>query len=295
MRKFDFTNGTAVITGAASGIGRSLSELIADKGSELVLVDRDEEGLSETVERIAARHPELSVHKYVADLSDLDLVEELGKEIATEHSDTHLLINNAGVALTGNFDQVTRQDFDWLMDINLNAPVILTRALLATLLSNSGAHIVNVSSVFGLVAPPGNIAYATSKFALRGFSESLRAELADRETGVTVVHPGGIRTNISRAARIGSAMTAEQVRKALRDAEAFDQMLTISPDQAAREIVDGIESRKARVVIGASATIPDILARLSPSRYHRGLSVVEALAAWIGRRQSDGAQRGGPQ
>ncbi len=194
LPEFDFTSGTALVTGAASGIGEQLAQGLAARGSALVLLDRDAEGLAEVAAQIGTAHPSLPVQTLVVDLADRAGLGEVARQLATDHPDLTLLVNNAGVALGGRFDQLTLEEFDWVMAVNFGAPVTLTHALLPLLKTHPGSHIVNVSSIFGIIGPAGQSAYSSSKFALRGFSEVLRAELAEDAVGVTVVHPGGIRT-----------------------------------------------------------------------------------------------------
>lgn len=278
MREFDFS-GTAVITGAASGIGRELARALAGRGMNLVLLDRDSAGLADTSSIVSTQCPRSTVSLFTVDLSDRAATRELGDKLAVEFTELSLLVNNAGVAMTGAFEQISEEEFDWLIDINLGAPILLTRALLPRLLSNPGSHIVNVSSVFGLVAPAQNIPYVTSKFGIRGFTEGLRAELAGTEVGVTCVHPGGIKTNIARQARIGSLMTTEEAAAARRASLEFESILTISVETAASTIMDGVARRRPRVLIGASAKIPDLVARIFPSNYHKVIDVVEAASS----------------
>jgi short-subunit dehydrogenase len=168
------------------------------------------------------------------------------------------------VALGGRFDQVTLDEFDWVMAVNFRSVVRLTHALLPVLKGHPGAHLVNVSSVFGIVAPAGQAAYSASKFAVRGFSEALRHELAENGVGVTVVHPGGIKTRIAESARIGSGVSVEEYEQGRRQ---FAKLLTMPPDTAAAMIVEAIEKRRPRLLIGWSATVPDVLARLLPGAY----------------------------
>lgn len=210
---------------------------------------------------------------YVTDLSDEEATHTLGDTLAAAHPDTTLLINNAGVALGGTFEQVSEDEFDWLLAINLRAVITLTRALLPVLRANPGSHLVNVSSLFGLIAPPGQVAYATSKFAVRGFTEALRAELAGA-VGVTVVHPGGIRTRIAETARVAAGAPAGQ--EAAGKAT-FARLLTYPPDRAAEEIVVAVETRRPRLLISSSARIPDLMARISPTRYPELLKIVTRL------------------
>jgi NAD(P)-dependent dehydrogenase (short-subunit alcohol dehydrogenase family) len=172
------------------------------------------------------------------------------------------------VALGGRFEDVTLDEFEWLLDIDLHAPITLTSALLPVLLANPGSHLGNVSSIFGIVAPPGQSAYATAKFGLRGFTEVLAAELAGR-VGVTVVHPGGIRTRIAESARLAARLDPAEAE---RGREAIARVLRIPPRIAAERILEGVERRRPRVLIGASAVLPDLAARLAPVATQRLLA-----------------------
>jgi short-subunit dehydrogenase len=263
MQRFTFAGRTCVITGAASGIGAALALNLARRRATLVLIDRDADGLARVAE-VAREVGAAGVDTYVIDLSDGGDRLDLAAEVASRHGGADLLVNNAGVALGGTFEQVSMADFDWLMEINLRAVVRMTKAFLPQLLSRPGAHLVNVSSLFGLIAPPGQVAYATSKFGVRGFSEALRHELAGR-VGVTVVHPGGIKTNIAANARIsGPDPGGEQAARARAFAEAA---LTMPPEEAAQLIVAAIQARKPRLVISRFAKAADVVARLTPARY----------------------------
>jgi short-subunit dehydrogenase len=274
MDRFDFTRGTAIVTGAASGIGEQLAHALARRGSALALIDRDAERLelvAQAVRPVSGR----PLTCYVTDLADDVATHALGGKLAVAHPDARLLINNAGVALGGTFEQVSEEEFDWLLAVNLRAVITLTRALLPVLRANPGSHLVNVSSLFGLIAPPGQVAYATSKFAVRGFTEALRAELAG-DVGVTVVHPGGIRTRIAETARVAAAASAAEV--AAGKAE-FARLLTYPPERAAEQIVAAVEHRRPRLLIALSARIPDAIARLAPARYPALLSLVQRVPA----------------
>jgi short-subunit dehydrogenase len=259
MRPYDFGGGTAVVTGAASGIGAALAHALAARGSALVLLDRDAPRLDAVAS--AVRGTGVTVDTLVVDLADDEATRAAGARLAAEHPGTTLLVNNAGVALGGRFDQVTLEEFDWLFAVNVRAVVRLTHALLPVLKAHPGAHLVNLSSVFGLVGPPGQVAYAASKFAVRGFSQALRAELLADGVGVTTVHPGGIRTRIAENARSGSGTDPDEVAAGRAQ---FARLLRIPPEQAAAQIVAGIEKRRGRVLIGASARVPDVLERLVP-------------------------------
>ena len=259
---FNVKGGAAVVTGAASGIGAALAQLLAAKGCDLALADRNVELLAQVAAQ--ARATGVKVSEHVLDVADRAELAALPAAVLAEHGRINLLINNAGVALMGRFDQITLADFEWLMDINFWGPVRLTHAFLPHLLAQPAAHIVNVSSVFGLFAPPGQTAYVASKFGVRGFSESLRHELDGTNIGLTVVHPGGVKTAISTSARIPNAIDQTKGREATA---AFDKMLRTTPQSAAATIISGVERGKKRVLIGPDAKIADVLQRLMPARY----------------------------
>ena len=264
MDAYEFAGGTAVVTGAASGIGAALAGLLAARGSNLVLVDRDKERLDGVADGVRREHPQLALDTYVVDLSDAAATDEAAEALAAAHPGTTLLVNNAGVALGGRFDQVTLEEFDWVMAVNFRSVVRLTHAFLPVLKAHPGSHLVNVSSVFGIFAPAGQAAYAASKFAVRGFSEAVRHELAENGVGVTVVHPGGIKTRIAETARTGSGVSAEEYEQGRKQ---FAKLLRMPPEAAAAQIVAAIEKRRPRLLIGASATVPDVLVRLMPGSY----------------------------
>ena len=264
MDTYSFDGGTAVVTGAASGIGAALAVQLAARGSNLVLVDRDKERLDGVAADVRREHPQLTVDTYVVDLSDDAATAEAAETLAAAHPGTTLLVNNAGVALGGRFDQVTLEEFDWVMAVNFRSVVRLTHAFLPALKAHPGAHLVNVSSVFGIFAPAGQAAYSASKFAVRGFSEAVRHELAENGVGVTVVHPGGIKTRIAESARTGSGVSVEEYEQGRKQ---FAKLLTMPPEKAAALIVEAIEKRRPRLLIGWSARVPDVLVRLMPGSY----------------------------
>src|SRR3982751_4736414 len=243
MQPYVFAGGTAAVTGAASGIGEALAHTLAARGSDLVLLDRDAERLEGVAGAVRSRHPGRKVSALVVDLADDEATQAIGARLAAEHPEITLLVNNAGVALGGRFDQVTLEEFDWVLAINFRAVVRLTHALLPVLKAHPGSHLVNVSSIFGIFAPPGQAAYAASKFAVRGFTEALRHELGDDRVGVTVVHPGGIRTRIAETARVGSGVSLEDYERGRRQ---FARLLTIPPESAAARIVAAIEKRRQK-------------------------------------------------
>jgi short-subunit dehydrogenase len=263
IRPFAFAGATAVVTGAASGIGAALAANLAERGTRLALVDRDEPGLDAVAGSIRAAHPGLLVTTHAIDLSIHSDFAELVEAIAAQHDRVTLLVNNAGVALGGRVDQISLDEIDWLMSINFRAVVALTKAFLPQLTAAPGAHLVNVSSLFGLIGPGGQSAYSASKFAVRGFTESVRAELEPRGLGVTTVHPGGIATNIAKNARVGEGVP-EAARE--RSRRSIDAMLTMPPSVAAAQIADAIQRRRSRLVITSRAKLVDRIVRLMPVR-----------------------------
>ncbi len=273
MRRYRFAGGTAVVTGAAGGIGAALARALAARGSHLVLLDRDAEGLASVAESVGAGSPDLRIATYVVDLADAPATEAIGATLAAAHPDTTLLVNNAGVALGGRFDQVSATQFDTVLAVNLHAVVTLTRALLPVLTAHPGAHVVTISSVFGLLAPPGQTAYCTSKFAVRGFTEALRGELVPAGVGVTSVHPGGVRTRIARDAMVGEGVSPAA---AARLAE-FDRLLTLDPADAADAILRAVHRRRPRALVGRDAVVLDALVRLLPVTHRRLLSAAARL------------------
>ncbi|MDY7086300.1 MAG: SDR family NAD(P)-dependent oxidoreductase [Actinomycetota bacterium] len=268
---YRFAGRTAVLTGAASGIGEQLAYGLAQRGSHLVLVDVDADRLGPVVARIRAAHPALEVTPLIADLSDRAQVTGVAEQVLAAHPTIGLLINNAGIALGGRFDQVSVEQFEQVMNVNFRAPMLLIHALLPALTATAGSHIVNMSSLFGLISPYGQSAYSASKFALRGLSQVLRAELAENGVGVTTVHPGGIRTRIAQSALVGTGVPAADREPHQR---IFDTLLTYPPSKAAEQILNAVTRRKARLLIASSAKVPDLLARLAPVGHARIMQAI---------------------
>jgi NAD(P)-dependent dehydrogenase (short-subunit alcohol dehydrogenase family) len=255
---------TAVITGAAGGIGRAIAMSLGRRGAHLVLADVNESGLAETVRLIGESNQRVSAHHL--DVGKREAVAAFPKEVLEHHPGVDILVNNAGVALGGTFEQVSEADFEWLFDINFWGVVRMTRAFLPLLHASGDGHLVNISSLFGLIAPPGQAAYSAAKFAVRGFSQSLRLELEGSNVGVTVVHPGGIATSIARNARGPAAASKAQMEKNLKD---FDKMLRMPPEEAGEIIVKAVEKRKPRVIVGSDAKMASIIERFAPVAYGR--------------------------
>ncbi len=261
---FNLKDKVAVITGAAGGIGRGIALALAKRGCHLVLADIDEANLARTAAEMAAKG--VRVTHYRLDVSDAAQIAAFPARVLADHKGVDLLFNNAGVAIGGTFEQVSEADFDWLLSINLFGVIRMTRAFMPLLRGSQEARIVNLSSLFGLIAPPGQTAYAASKFAVRGFSNALRHELEmeGAKIGVTVVHPGGIATSIARNARVPTGMNSADVEKQRKDFQAF---LRMPPEQAGEIIVRAVEGRKARVLVGNDAKFAGLIERLMPVNY----------------------------
>jgi NAD(P)-dependent dehydrogenase (short-subunit alcohol dehydrogenase family) len=269
MRTFD--GKVVVITGAGSGIGRALALDIAARGGMLALSDQDEVGLVETAELARAR-TDREVRADKLDVRDGAAMHEYAASVAAELGRVNVVVNNAGVALHGDFEEVSYEDFAWVMDVNFWGVVRGSKEFLPHLIASGDGHLVNISSLFGLLGMPGQTAYNASKFGVRGFTEALRQEMliAGHPVQVTCVHPGGIKTAIARNARATRSHDQAEV------ARFFDTRLAkTSAEKAAETIIHGVLANKPRVLVGADAKALDLAVRLLGARYQR---VVATLA-----------------
>ena len=272
----------AAVTGAASGIGRALALELAARGCDLALADRDEAGLHATAAEIGrACSQKVTAHR--VDVGEPQQIANFAEAATLAHPGLNIVVNNAGVALLGQFNEIDQAQMDWLMDINFWGVVHSTRAFLPHLARQREAHIVNLSSIFGIIAPPGQTAYAAAKFAVRGFSESLRHELqmAASPVRLSVVHPGGVATNIVRNSRAGTGVT-DNARRA-QTIERFDAVARTTPAAAALRIIAGIEKNRPRILIGNDARFMDLLQRFRPGTYWAVLARRIAKAAKAGK------------
>jgi short-subunit dehydrogenase len=280
VRNFNFQGSAAAITGAASGIGRALALELAARGCDLALCDLDTAGLESLAKEIASSGARRVTTRRV-DVGDPRQIEAFAEAAIADFPAVNILINNAGVALLGQFEEYDQSQLEWLMGINFWGVVHGTRAFLPQLRSRPQAHIVNISSIFGIIAPAGQTAYSAAKFAVRGFSEALRHELATANSPVrlSVVHPGGVKTNIARKARAGAHLRDVPTENDI--GERFEQMARTTPAAAAQRIVRGIERNEPRILIGGDARLLDIIQRFRPASYWPVLQGVF-------RRMSDG-------
>jgi short-subunit dehydrogenase len=268
VKRFD--GRVAAITGAGSGIGRALAVDLARRGAHLALADIDPVGLAETVARCEGSPVKVTAHH--VDVADRAAVEAWADEVVEAHGAVHLVVNNAGVAVASTVEATAYHDLEWLMAINFWGVVHGTKAFLPHLKAAGQGHIVNVSSVFGLVSVPSQSAYNASKFAVRGFTDALRMELEVERSGVscTTVHPGGIKTNIARNARMDDSIVALAGSAEAARAE-FDKLAMTSPEKAARQILVAVQRNRRRALIGPDAKALDLASRLPARLYQRVL------------------------
>jgi NAD(P)-dependent dehydrogenase (short-subunit alcohol dehydrogenase family) len=252
--------GVAVITGAGSGMGRCLAQKLAARGLALALADVSEKGLDQTVALLGSA----KVTRHIINVAQEEQVKAFAEQVTAQHGRATILFNNAGVAVLGNLDEISLQDFRWLMDINFWGVVYGVTYFLPLLKKEPRAHIVNTSSLLGLFGASGQGAYCASKFAVRGYTESLHHELLGTNVAVTCVHPGFVRTSIAEHAKVGQRASATLRQESLNR---FAKVARTDVDTAAEKILRGVERGKARVLIGIDAHFVDVWQRLKPATY----------------------------
>lgn len=257
------------ITGAGSGIGRGLALALASDGARLALSDINTANLAETAS-LCGLQDEL-IHQQALDVADRGAMEAWAAKVVEHFGAVHVIINNAGVALNVSVEHLEQTDFEWLMGINFWGVVHGTQVFLPYIKQQEWGHIVNISSLFGLMSVPNQSAYNAAKFAVRGFTESLQMEMriSQNNIGVSCVHPGGVATNIANASRHGEALGMEGTTVEERVSRGNELLARTTPDQAAQIIIRGIVENRPRVLVGWDARLLDWLVRLMPINYRK--------------------------
>lgn len=248
------------ITGAGSGIGRALAQLAAQRGAKLALSDWNEQGLAETVASLGAGVEATSAK---VDVADRAAVAAWAAEVVKHFGQVNMIVNNAGVSMTGDFLEMSYEEFDWIVGINFNGVVNGTKEFLPHLIASGDGYLVNISSLFGLISMPQQSAYNATKYAVRGFTEAIREEMliGKHPVGVTCIHPGGIKTGIARNGRKVASLNSEELDRS------FDKIARTTPEKAARIILDGALAKKPRVLVGLDAHALHNFAKFAGARY----------------------------
>jgi short-subunit dehydrogenase len=264
----DFKDKVAAITGAGSGMGRELALELARRGCHVAVSDINAAGVRETASRVESLG--VRVTTQTLDVADRAAVYAWADQVVKDHGKVNLIFNNAGVALGSSVENVSYENFEWIVGINFWGVVYGTKAFLPHLKASGDGHVVNTSSLFGIVAAPMNATYNATKFAVRGFTEALREELDMDPCGVsaTSVHPGGIKTNIARAARRDGSLEKLGIDPDKATAE-FEKAFITTADKAARIILKAVEQNRRRVLVGPDAKLIDLLQRLMPESYQK--------------------------
>lgn len=274
----NFNNKVAAITGAGSGIGQQLAVLLAKQGCHLALSDVNEQGLLKTLELIKDTGVRATLDK--VNVADLEEVRAWAEKVEQDHGSINMIFNNAGVALGSTVEGASYDELEWIVGINFWGVVYGTKEFLPRIKKTGDGHVVNISSLFGLTAQPTQSAYNATKFAVRGFTESLRQELDIENCGVSAlcVHPGGIRTNIANAAKMNDSLRALGMSPE-KSARSFNKLLRCPPEEAARQILEAIQKDKRRLLIGNDAKAIDLIQRILPTGYQK----VTAFATKLGK------------
>ena len=275
----NFKNKVAAITGAGSGIGQQLAVLLAKQGCHLSLSDVNAQGLAQTVELLEESNVRVTTQKL--DVADRDAMKLWAADTVQNHGSVNMIFNNAGVALGSTVEGASYEELEWIVNINFWGVVYGTKEFLPLIKKSGEGHVINISSLFGLTAQPTQSAYNATKFAVRGFTESLRQELDIENCGVSAlcVHPGGIRTNIANAAKMNDSLRALGMNPE-KSAKTFNKLLRCPPEEAARQILDAVQKDKRRLLIGNDAKTLDLIQRVLPTGYQK----VTAMATTWSKR-----------
>ena len=266
-----FTNKVAAITGAGSGMGRALAEALASRDCHLAISDINSAALKETQARIESS-ASVSVSCHELDVADRQQVEQFAADVVDRHGQVNMIFNNAGVSVTDTVEHIAYEDFEWLMNINFWGLVYGSKSFLPYFKDVDEAHIINTSSIFGVIAVPSQSAYNASKFAVRGFTYAMRQELLESNIGVSCVQPGGVKTNIIRSSRYVATDNEAPTKEEF--ISQFEEMAGLTSAQAAEQILRGVLANKAQILVGRDAKTIALVERIAPTGYQK-------LLAWI--------------
>lgn len=280
----NFKNKVAAITGAGSGIGQQLALLLARQGCHLALSDVNQQGLAKTLELLKDTAVRVTIQQ--VNVAELKQVQGWARQVEQDHGSVNMIFNNAGVALASTVEGASYDELEWIVGINFWGVVYGTKEFLPLIKKTGDGHIINISSLFGLTAQPTQSAYNATKFAVRGFTESLRQELDMQNCGVSAlcVHPGGIRTNIANTAKMNNSLLSLGINPE-KSARNFNRLLRCPPEEAARQILEAVQKDKRRLLIGNDAKAIDLVQRVLPAGYQQ----VMALANRLGKKKKKSA------
>ncbi len=279
----ELKNKVVALTGAGAGIGRALACALADEGCALAMSDVDPKGLKETENILKQKNANVTSH--IVDVSDKDQMYQFASDVAAKHGRVHMIINNAGVSVNQYLEDITYEDFEWILGINLWGVVYGSKAFLPYLKKEATAHIVNLSSCNGFFVYPSLGAYCTTKYAVSAFTQTLRIELSETPVNVSCVMPGGIKTDMAMHSRfyrsVDPSMTKEEASDAFKKYMAFT-----SPEKAADIIISGIKKNKAVILVGPDAYFYNILKRLFPVSFESFFAFISRKSANLSKKQS---------
>lgn len=271
-----FKNKVAAVTGAGSGIGQQLAIQLAKRGCHVAISDINADGLEQTKNQLAAY--DVRVTSCELDVSNKQQMRDWASDVVKQHGKVNLIFNNAGVALSTTVEGATYEEYEWIMGINFWGVVYGTKEFLPYIKDTKDGYVVNISSLFGLTAQPTQSAYNATKFAVRGFTESLSQELDIQKCGVKAlsVHPGGIRTNIADSARMNDSV--QSLGNAVVSPDKFNRLLRFPPEDAANLILDAVKNKQRRLLIGNDAKAIDAIQRVFPSGYQKVTAILSKFS-----------------
>ncbi len=269
MAVTSFNNKVAAITGAGSGMGRALAEALTSRNCHVAIADIDERALRETYEQLKS-NTSVTVSSHELDVSDRQQVEQFAADVVVKHGKVNMIFNNAGVSVTDTAEHMPYEDFEWLMNINFWGVVYGSKSFLPYFHDVDEAHIINTSSIFGVIAVPSQSAYNASKFAVRGYTYAMRQELLDSNIGVSCVQPGGVKTNIIKSSRyVATDNTAPTKEEFISQ---FEEFANLTSEQAVEQILRGVLANKAQILVGRDAKTAAVVERIAPTGYQKILS-----------------------